>query len=418
MNVEQWDIGRLKPFHNNSRVHDEKNLKAINASIDRFDWLQPIVVDKDGVIIMGHGRLEAAKQLNMEKVPVLVADWLTENEVAAAREADNMTQDLSFFDIDLLNENLEQIDWLDCDMGDFGFLLDDELPPIDWVREAIENDEREDGEEYQAFVDKFEAKKTTDDCYTPDYVYAAVLDWVCGEYGVDRSKVVRPFYPGGDYEGFDYANGRVVVDNPPFSILSKIVRFYDAHDVPFFLFGPFLTLFTAIDVDNLCYLPVGCTIIYENGANVRTAFLTNMDTAKIRLPYSLKDAVETAQAENIKGNENLKYELPGNVVTASRLGKFFHDGLDLKIQRSQCHYQNSIEASDAVGKGVFGGCFLVSDSIAEQLEEADAKADADAKAKAKAKAEAKAKAKAEGDDRLYVLCDDGTFALRLSESER
>lgn len=127
MNVEQWDIGRLKPFHNNSRVHDEKNLKAINASIDRFDWLQPIVVDKDGVIIMGHGRLEAAKQLNMEKVPVLVADWLTENEAAAAREADNMTQDLSFFDMDLLNENLEQIDWLDCDMTQFGFYLDDEL---------------------------------------------------------------------------------------------------------------------------------------------------------------------------------------------------------------------------------------------------------------------------------------------------
>lgn len=121
MNIEQWEIGRLKPFHNNSRVHDEKNLKAINASIDRFDWLQPIVVDKDGVIVMGHGRLEAAKQLGLEQVPVLVADWLTENEAAAAREADNMTQDLSFFDMDLLNENLEQIDWLDCDMEKFGF---------------------------------------------------------------------------------------------------------------------------------------------------------------------------------------------------------------------------------------------------------------------------------------------------------
>lgn len=126
MNAGQWDIGRLKPLRNNSRVHDEKNLKAINASIDRFDWLQPIVVDKDGVIIMGHGRLEAAKQLNMEKVPVLVADWLTENEVAAAREADNMTRDLSFFDIDLLNENLEQIDWLDRDMTQFGLYLDGE----------------------------------------------------------------------------------------------------------------------------------------------------------------------------------------------------------------------------------------------------------------------------------------------------
>lgn len=127
MNIEQWEIGRLKPFHNNSRVHDEKNLKAINASIDRFDWLQPIVVDKDGVIVMGHGRLEAAKQLGLEQVPVLVADWLTDNEAAAAREADNMTQDLSFFDWDKLNLNLEEIDWLDVDMTEFGFKLDDEL---------------------------------------------------------------------------------------------------------------------------------------------------------------------------------------------------------------------------------------------------------------------------------------------------
>jgi site-specific DNA-methyltransferase (adenine-specific) len=141
MNIEQWEIGRLKPFHNNSRVHDEKNLKAINASIDRFDWLQPIVVDKDGVIVMGHGRLEAAKQLGLEQVPVLVADWLTDNEAAAAREADNMTQDLSFFDMDLLNENLEQIDWLDCDMTQFGFYLDhagEELEVDEAVNEYVQ----------------------------------------------------------------------------------------------------------------------------------------------------------------------------------------------------------------------------------------------------------------------------------------
>lgn len=124
MKIEQWPIDRPIPFKNNSRVHDEKNLKAINASIDRFDWLQPIVVDKDGVIIMGHGRMEAAKQLEMTEVPVLVADWLTDNEVSAAREADNMTQDLSFFDYDKLNVNLEDIDWLDIDMTQFGFELD------------------------------------------------------------------------------------------------------------------------------------------------------------------------------------------------------------------------------------------------------------------------------------------------------
>lgn len=127
MKIEQWDIDRPIPFHNNSRVHDERNLKAISASVDRFDWLQPLVVDKNGVLIMGHGRLEAAKQLGIEQVPVLVADWLTENEVAAAREADNMTQDLSFFDRELLVKNLEDIDWLDCDMEQFGFYIDKKI---------------------------------------------------------------------------------------------------------------------------------------------------------------------------------------------------------------------------------------------------------------------------------------------------
>lgn len=116
MDIETWSIDQVIPFHNNARVHDSKSINAIKASIDRFSWTSPIVVDKDGVIIAGHGRLSAAKELGMEQVPVLVADWLTDNEVAAAREADNMTQDLSFFDWDKLNLNLEEIDWLDIDM--------------------------------------------------------------------------------------------------------------------------------------------------------------------------------------------------------------------------------------------------------------------------------------------------------------
>lgn len=130
MQVTNWPIENVQPFHNNSRIHDEKSIKAITASVDRFSWLQPIVVDRDGVIVMGHGRFAAAKELGMTEVPVLVADWLTDNEVAAAREADNMTQDLSYFDMDLLNMNLEEIDLLDIDMSEFGFKLDDELEPI------------------------------------------------------------------------------------------------------------------------------------------------------------------------------------------------------------------------------------------------------------------------------------------------
>ena len=96
---------------------------------------------------------------------------------------------------------------------------------------------------YEEFVDKFKPKKTTDDCYTPPEVYDAVLAWVRAEYDIaDDVPIVRPFWPGADYERAAYPDGCVVVDNPPFSILAKIIRFYQAHGVRFFLFAPSLTL--------------------------------------------------------------------------------------------------------------------------------------------------------------------------------
>lgn len=67
---------------------------------------------------------------------------------------------------------------------------------------------------YEDFVEKFKSKKTTDDCYTPSLVYEAISDWVANEYNLDKSTFCRPFYPGGDYENYDYS-GKIVVDNPP-----------------------------------------------------------------------------------------------------------------------------------------------------------------------------------------------------------
>ena len=77
--------------------------------------------------------------------------------------------------------------------------------------------------EYKAFVEKFKPKKTTDDCYTPERVYEAVAAWVAARYGVDRSRFVRPFWPGGDYESYPYKAGDVVVDNPPFSLCNSTI---------------------------------------------------------------------------------------------------------------------------------------------------------------------------------------------------
>lgn len=95
--------------------------------------------------------------------------------------------------------------------------------------------------DYAGFVEKFKPKKTTDDCYTPPAVYEAVKAWACQKYSIDPARTVRPFWPGGDYEHFDYPDGAVVLDNPPFSCLAKIVRFYQARQIHYFLFAPGLT---------------------------------------------------------------------------------------------------------------------------------------------------------------------------------
>lgn len=79
-------------------------------------------------------------------------------------------------------------------------------------------------ENYEAFVGKFKPKKTTDDCYTPPEVYEIVKRWAVKENNWHGRLIVRPFYPGGNYESFDYPPDCVVIDNPPFSILSKIIE--------------------------------------------------------------------------------------------------------------------------------------------------------------------------------------------------
>ena len=100
--------------------------------------------------------------------------------------------------------------------------------------EALKIEQAGDAKKYADFVDKFKTKKTTDDCYTPDNIMEAVNSWVRDEYGVEPERFVRPFWPGADYERAEYPEGCVVVDNPPFSILSKITNFYTEKGIRFF----------------------------------------------------------------------------------------------------------------------------------------------------------------------------------------
>ena len=159
---------------------------------------------------------------------------------------------------------------------------------------------------YEEFVEKFKPKKTTDDCYTPPAVYEAVKDWAVKEYDLKGKEIVRPFYPGGDFENYDYPADCVVIDNPPFSILTKICKWYIEKDIKFFLFAPSLTLFSGASTS---YVITGSQIIYENGADVKTSFVTNMDKYKVRSANDLRLAIIKAQETEEKASLP-KYDYP------------------------------------------------------------------------------------------------------------
>ena len=223
--------------------------------------------------------------------------------------------------------------------------------------------------EYQAFVDKFKPKKTTDDCYTPDNVYAVVLQWVIKEYGIDPEKVIRPFWPGGDYMSESYPEGCTVVDNPPFSIISQICRNYNNHGVKYFLFAPYLTNFSTGRAIDHTHVITDVKITYENGAKINTAFLTNLDTEyRIRTAPDLRAAIMAADYVNTHKDvaELPKYKYPAEVITATMAGYICKYGMDLRIRKSDTFWTSAIQEQKATGKSIFGGGFLLSEKAAAE----------------------------------------------------
>ena len=262
----------LVPYANNPR-QNEAAVSAVIASMQQCENLDPIEVDEDFVILSGHTRLKALQQLGYEMTGVLKISGLTEEQKRKYRLLANKTNEIAGWDFDKLAVELEG---LDLDGFDFGFEL--ESYEVDDFEQNMRDGEarQERTEEYEEFEKKFELKKTTDDCYTPDLVYDALAGWVEKTYGLKAENFVRPFYPGGDYQARIYGPDDVVVDNPPFSIMAEILRYYVENGIRFFLFAPTLTLFSSIAA-KVTALPLGVTVTYDNGANVNTSFLTNLE---------------------------------------------------------------------------------------------------------------------------------------------
>ena len=365
MEVIDKQIAELIPYAKNPRKNDQA-VNAVAASIKEFGFKVPIVIDSAGVIVAGHTRLKAALLLGLKTVPCVVADDLTEEQIKAFRLADNKVSEFSEWDFELLTDELQDI--TNIDYSEFGF----DLSKIEneWFEKRERNDtsHQEGNDEYNEFIDKFELPKTTDDCYTPDAVYEAVADWVAKEYGVSHKNFVRPFYPGGNYQAEKYKKTDIVVDNPPFSILSEIVKFYAEKNVKYFLFAPALTLFSSSSSSS-CALGVGADITYENKANVSTSFLTNLETEyRFRTAPTLYSAVKEA-ADKIRqetARKLPKLEYPDEVITSAKLSYFSKYGVNFRVRRDESEHIRTLDAQKESKQTIFGSGYLISEKAAAE----------------------------------------------------
>ena len=122
MQIVEKELSWLKPYANNPR-DNESAVEPVANSIKEFGFKVPIVATSDGEIINGHTRFKASKLLGLEKVPVIIADDLTDEQIKAFRLADNKTGEIADWNEPLLIKELEELDDLDYDMGQFGFEL-------------------------------------------------------------------------------------------------------------------------------------------------------------------------------------------------------------------------------------------------------------------------------------------------------
>ncbi len=118
MNIVELSIHDLVPYENNPRNNIEA-VEYVANSIEKFGFKVPIVVDTNNVIVAGHTRYMASKKLGLETVPCIVADDLTEEQIKAFRLADNKVSEIATWD---LNKLQLELDFLDCNMEDFGFI--------------------------------------------------------------------------------------------------------------------------------------------------------------------------------------------------------------------------------------------------------------------------------------------------------
>ena len=142
MTIVNKPTSELKPYDKNAKKHDKKQIANVAESINQFGFVQPIVLNKDNNVIIGHCRLEAAKKLHLEEVPCVMADDLTDEQVKKLRLLDNKLNE-SDWDIDLIADEIADLDFDGFDIDwelpedEETEIIEDEAPEVDKEAEPI-----------------------------------------------------------------------------------------------------------------------------------------------------------------------------------------------------------------------------------------------------------------------------------------
>lgn len=412
-------IDELIPYENNAKIHGPDQIEQLRRSLRQFGFVSPVLIDEDRNLIAGHGRVEAARAEGMTEVPYVTVSDLTEVQRRAYIIADNRLTEAGVWDAGRLKLEMQELQALEFDTELTGFTMAEvetiHVSAHERAKPEPENGhfwgdaEGERSEEYDAFVDKFKPKLTTDDCYTPQNIYEVIRDWAVEHYGLQGAPVVRPFYPGGDYEHETYPDGCVVIDNPPFSILSQICRFYMERGIRFFLFAPALTLFS-IAAGTCNYLPIGANVTYENNAVVLTSFVTNLGKWKIETSPELYSKIKQVDDDNRhEATKELPgYVYPANVISPATVVKTGRRKA-LQICASDALFIRALDAQRELKQAIYGGGFLLSERATSE------KLVADSEATQESAAAALERAKSVTGGRLSA---DGKVIWPLSDRER
>lgn len=219
---------------------------------------------------------------------------------------------------------------------------------------------------------------SADECYTPPAVYDAVLDYAVERYNLQGKHIVRPFIPGGDYTKYVYGKNDVVVDNPPFSITTKIVNWYIGHNIPFFLFinGLYgVSLSRGLHGKATVIATNANVSFYNNGTEkrIKLGFVTNLEPNNIVIRG---DATLTNRLNGLVKKKSFKrYHYPDNFLKNSDILSALQRNVELRLTTDNCLFADNLDYHKARTRdkhqrlSLFGGGYLVNDKLYAEFKE-------------------------------------------------